>query len=186
MRSTASTNQGRASGKMEGTSESELNITSLIRRSRMNPCWSHRKLHREATSDNHSYVQLSRSSKVPAGREFRARGPSGRRIDAAIGTRGSQWPLTVDSHPSKLLIPLADEVFRGEAPELAQITQQIGLERVAHRAVIAMGTAQRLGDDVVDYPERGQVPGRQPECLGGQRLCLLVGHPPEDSCTPFR
>src|SRR5487761_2180557 len=64
---------------------------------------------------------------------------------------------------------------------LLQVTQHLGerlLQRHHHRRVVAMGSAQRLVDDLVDQPELLQPGGGDPERLGG--LGRMFGRFPED------
>ena len=45
--------------------------------------------------------------------------------------------------------------------QLAEMTEQICLEDVGHLAVVAVGAAQRLGNDVVDDTQSEQVASRE-------------------------
>ena len=73
-----------------------------------------------------------------------------------------------DAHRPKLAIPQFQELIDRHAAEFAQIAQQIGLQRVADLAWIAVGAAERLGNDVVDDAEPSKVLGGQLQRLGGQ------------------
>src|SRR5262245_5253828 len=88
----------------------------------------------------------------------------------------SAQPLTAD--PEKLLPPFGPERLRLEAGKLAQGPFH-GLAGFRDRLVgLAMGPAERLGDDSVDDAEAGEVLCGQSERMS--RLFGLVGAVPED------
>src|SRR5262249_21330313 len=84
-------------------------------------------------------------------------------------------------HPPELLVTRLQKVFNGERTQFAEVADQIALEGVRHLAWVAVGTAQRLRDHVIDDAEPLQVAGRQAQRLGGHRRRLLRRFPPEDA-----
>src|SRR5882724_948898 len=94
--------------------------------------------------------------------------------------------LVEHSYAAELLVALFEEPVDRHVLELAKIAQQIALEDIPHLPWIAVGGAQRLGDDVVDDPQPEQVARGQPQGLSGEALRLVVGFLPQDARTALR
>src|SRR5262249_22125449 len=99
----------------------------------------------------------------------------------AIRTR----QIVEHTYPAKLLIALFEQFIHVDLLQLPQIAKQIRFERVTHGARVAVGAAERLGNDVVDDAELEQVAGGQAQGVGGERLGLVVGGLPENAGAAF-
>src|SRR5262249_3743121 len=90
------------------------------------------------------------------------------------------------THAADFLVAAPQDLLHPYGTQVAQVAQHVSLEGVAHLAVVAVGAAERLADDVVDDAELEQVTRRQPQRFGGQRLGLLVRLLPQDAGAPLR
>src|SRR5262249_50063301 len=78
----------------------------------------------------------------------------GRRRFRRRWNRAGPWrALEQHAHAPELLIALLQQLLDRHVVQLAQMAEQISLEHVGHLAVVAVGAAERLGNDVVDDAE---------------------------------
>src|SRR5262249_27805345 len=127
---------------------------------------------------NPSPKETGRISNPSCGKQF-PDPPSRSLSDGAVERRSD----VENPHAAELLIPSLQELIQGYRAQLAQIAQQVRLEGRSRLPVVAVGAAERFGNDVIDDPQGSQMTGGQAQGIGGQGLGLLVGLLPKDART---
>src|ERR1700737_3433011 len=82
-------------------------------------------------------------------------------------------PFVKDAHAAELLVALFQQVVHGQVAEVADVAEQVLLERRGHLARVAVGSAERFLDDGIDDSQIEEVAGSQLQRLGSQWPGLL-------------
>src|SRR5205809_178295 len=89
--------------------------------------------------------------------------------DGRPGLAIVEWEggLDEDAHLAVLVVPAVEERAERDVDELGELAEEEGLEVGGGLAMVAVGAAERLGDDLVDDPEAEQILAGELERGGG-------------------